>query len=301
MQKDILISVFTPTYNRAKYLPRLYQSLVKQDVRNFEWIIVDDGSTDNTEEVVGTFINEGKIRIIYKKQHNQGKHIAINRGLELAHGDWFLIIDSDDYLTNDALSTIYDYIAKNKGEDIKGFAFRRVFSTGKIIGGKFPAGRKEFRSNMVDRTVKYKIPGDMTEVFLTTLLRSCKFDEGIGEKFCAEGLMWNRTAKSGAELLYVDVPICICEYLPGGLTANSVKNRRKSPKYSTMVYRELAEISWLPIKYKLRAYINYWRFAFFLNTSLIDKIKDIKYSFWGICMFPIGFIMKIKDDLRLKK
>ena len=100
---EIIITVFTPTYNRAYMIDKLYDSLCLQTCKDFEWIVVDDGSVDNTEELIQNFIQENKIHIVYYKQKNQGKHIAINKGVELAKGELFFIVDSDDILPKDSL------------------------------------------------------------------------------------------------------------------------------------------------------------------------------------------------------
>ena len=102
----MLLTIFTPTYNRAYSLERLYKSLVTQSLKDFEWLVVDDGSTDNTEELINKFVSDNKVKICYFKQENGGKHRAINRGAAMAQGDYFLIVDSDDYLTSDAVESI---------------------------------------------------------------------------------------------------------------------------------------------------------------------------------------------------
>ena len=94
-----MITIFTPTYNRAYILPILFESLKIQTVKEFEWIIVDDGSTDNTESLIYKFKEECNFSIRYFKKENQGKHIAINFGVEKAKGNLFFIVDSDDYIS----------------------------------------------------------------------------------------------------------------------------------------------------------------------------------------------------------
>ena len=98
------ITVFTPAFNRAKLLPRLYKSLKNQSSINFEWVIVDDGSQDETQQVVQKFIDEGVLPINYVYQDNKGKHFAINRGVKEANGELFWIVDSDDYLPPNAIA-----------------------------------------------------------------------------------------------------------------------------------------------------------------------------------------------------
>ena len=94
------ITIFTPTYNRAYILPRLFQSLKNQKATNFEWLIIDDGSNDDTEDVVEKFIAEADFNIRYYKQNNQGKHIALNLAALKAEGDWMITIDSDDFIAD---------------------------------------------------------------------------------------------------------------------------------------------------------------------------------------------------------
>ena len=106
MNYKYLATVFTPTYNRARLLKRLYESLKEQSDKDFEWIIVDDGSKDNTEEVVQGFIKEKSIPIKYLKKENEGKHIAINVGCDMAEGELFFIVDSDDYIPKEAIEEV---------------------------------------------------------------------------------------------------------------------------------------------------------------------------------------------------
>ena len=100
-----MITVFTPTYNRAYTLGDLYESLMAQSCFDFEWLIVDDGSTDNTEELVKNWLDNGRFEVRYIKKPNGGKPSAINCGLEHARGEYFWIIDSDDTATPDGVET----------------------------------------------------------------------------------------------------------------------------------------------------------------------------------------------------
>ena len=102
----MLLTVCTPTYNRAHTLPRLYESLVRQTSQDFEWLVVDDGSTDNTRELVDGWVAEGRIRIRYVYKENGGKPSAHNLGVRMAAGELFFCVDSDDYLTDNAVEVI---------------------------------------------------------------------------------------------------------------------------------------------------------------------------------------------------
>lgn len=106
-----MLTILTPTYNRGEYLERVYNSLVAQTDQNFEWLLIDDGSTDNTEEVVRKLAKKNEhafsFRCYFKP--NGGKHTALNYGARYAAGDIVLILDSDDYLTSDAVASVYEY------------------------------------------------------------------------------------------------------------------------------------------------------------------------------------------------
>lgn len=294
-----MITVFTPTYNRANTLEKLYQSLLSQTYKNYEWVIVDDGSSDNTEAIVNSWVKENLILINYYKQINGGKHRAINKGLDLAKGELFFIVDSDDYLPKDSLATISEYHLNNINKELAGYAFRRKYQDDLIIGKEFP--QKEFISNHVEKTYILKLKGDLAEVIKTDVLRKFKFPNFENEKFCAEGLLWNRLAKNNYKILFINEPIYIGQYLEGGLTDNSLKNRRKSPSYATLIYKELAEYKKLPIKQKLRAYINYWRFASFTNKTFMEQLKFINYNFIAILAYPLGKLAQFLDSKKLMK
>lgn len=133
----IRITVFTPLYNRAPLLEDLYKSLLKQNYHSFEWLIVDDGSTDNAEQIIRTFIADSAhtFPIGYIQKENGGKHTAINRGVEEANGELFLILDSDDTLPADSLATIAQYYEQCKGyKDCAGVCGLMAHHDGQLIG-----------------------------------------------------------------------------------------------------------------------------------------------------------------------
>ena len=125
----MLVTIFTPTYNRGYLLTRLYNSLLEQTDINFEWIIVDDGSTDSTKEIVSSFIEDKRIKVIYEYQNNSGKHVAVNKGIDLASGDYFGIVDSDDYLLPDAIYSIKTaFNTLELSKNFAGISFNKGYS-----------------------------------------------------------------------------------------------------------------------------------------------------------------------------
>ena len=239
-----MITVFTPAYNRAYRLQELYNSLLRQTSKNFEWIVVDDCSTDNTQELINSWSHENKIRITYYRQEqNGGKHRAINKGVKLAQGELFFIVDSDDFLTDDALESIEKQWAfcENK-ERYSGLCFRKMtkgssFSENrleyKILGKNFPEYRCS--ANSIDIAYKWGCDTDKAEIFKTGVLKKNPFPEIKNENFCEEVIVWFKIAKKkNGLLLCINKGIYVCEYLPDGLSANLGDKMKKSPLSSAL-------------------------------------------------------------------
>lgn len=291
------ISVFTPAYNRAYIIGKLYESLCRQTYRNFEWLVVDDGSTDDTESRLAEFIAERKINIRYIKQSNGGKHRAINRGVKEAKGELFFIVDSDDHLSENALERVsYHWNAVKKDSAFCGVSGLRCTPKGEKIGGEeswtmLDCSCLEFR-------YKYNAKGDMAEVFKTSVLREFPFPEIPGERFCTESLVWNRIAQK-YKMRWFYEKIYVCEYLPDGLTAGTIRLRRNSPEGAMIAYSEFAKYSGLPLQQKLKGFINFWRFAFVSKRSFFGKLRQAGVLS-SIGLIP-GFLMFIRDGKILKK
>ena len=224
---ELLITVFTPTYNREQLLSRLFTSLRKQSFKDFEWLIVDDGSTDNTHDVVEKFVEEGIVPIKYVFKRNGGKHRAINEGVKHAKGELFFIVDSDDMLPPDALKRVAEVYRQIKDDsNFGGVAGVDAYPDGGIVGSGLPA--PVIDCNSIDIRTKYHVAGDLSEVFRTDVMREFPFPEIEGEKFCPEVLVWNRIARK-YKLRYFNEAIYVAEYQPEGLTARIVEIRMKSP------------------------------------------------------------------------
>lgn len=284
----MLVSIFTPTYNREKLLRKVYNSLLNQTVKDFEWIIVDDGSTDNTEEVVNGFMKENKIPIIFRKQTNSGKHIAINLGVSVANGKLFFIVDSDDFLTTDAIAFIREkYTDISDNDTIGGLICRRGYSEDTVIGSKSKA--EELVANAFDVRFRFKTVGDMAEVVKLSVMKQYPFPEVVGEKFCSEGLIWFRIARNYTFKWYAKV-IYIGEYLEGGLSADSLKLRRESPVYTSLLYSELSKSN-IPYIYRIKYNINFWRFAPYIEVSFISKWRKVN-TVDSLIGYPISLMLR---------
>ena len=191
----MLLTILTPTYNRAGMLPQLYDSLKKQACKDFEWVIVDDGSTDNTQEVVKAWLLGSDFPIRYFYKENGGKHTALNYAVQKIEAELTFIVDSDDALTIDAVETILRYHRKYENRsNICGYAFLRSYPNGKINGKKFVPDER-IASYIDARINSDDTQADKAEVFKTECLREFPFPEYQDEKFLGEDIVWIRMAR----------------------------------------------------------------------------------------------------------
>lgn len=257
-----MLTIFTPTYNRAKLLSNLYKSLQQQTHKDFEWIIVDDASTDNTQSVIGKFIEEkNDFNIISLKQSHGGKHRAINLGVTYANFEWFFIVDSDDVLMDDAVEWIEKNILEaEKEKRLCGISGTKVLKTGNRMDGELLVDKSGYRDLSIYESYKINGSGDMAEIWKTKLLRQYPFPDYKGEYMCPESVVWGRMAANGYKIRYFNKPLYIMEYLDDGLTKTSsidtvCKNFRYFCDYYSliMIYGEK--------KYKMGSFYNFTRAA----------------------------------------
>ncbi|MGS2779042.1 glycosyltransferase family 2 protein [Robertmurraya sp. GLU-23] len=254
------ITVFTPTYNRAYIIENLYKSLKKQTFTDFEWLVIDDGSNDNTEDLFKNWDKEkNHFPIRYYKVENGGKHRAINKATDLARGELFFIVDSDDHLVNDALESIISWensledkanfcgIAGNRGKNIKEYI-------GTTFDGDF------IDATSLERN-KYNITGDKAEVFYTNILKNYKFDEIEGEKFITEATVWNRMAHDGYKIRWFKKIIYICDYLEDGLTQNVDEIFSKNPVGTAIYIKQQIKFGDYKLRGRLANYSLYYNFV----------------------------------------
>ena len=274
-----MITIFTPTYNRAYIIDNLYQSLLKQTDMDFEWLIVNDGSTDNTEiyfEEIAKKNNPFPIR--YYSQKNKGKHVAINLGVEKACGDLFFIVDSDDYLTKDAIKKIKEWKSSlDNSKKWAGIAGLKGYTKQQIIGNTF-SGTDYVDAKNTERDL-YQIFGDKSEVYFTNVLKKYPFPEIEGEKFMEEEYVWNAIGNDGFFIRWFNDIIYIADYLKDGLSYD--QNKHKNNPQGTLLWaRQNVKIFQSTNQQKTYDAILTYYNAVKKRKSIFSIIKDLDISFF---------------------
>lgn len=222
------LTVFTPTFNRAYCLGELYNSLLRQENKDFKWLIIDDGSSDGTDQLVASWQNEGKIEILYHYKPNGGMHTAHNAAYELLDTELNMCIDSDDYLTDDAVAKILAFWDHNKAENVGAIYALDATKDGKILGEKYPDDMKSFQGwgckvVVYNNGKIHKVVGDKKCIAVTKYLRKYPpIPVFEGEKFYS--LYWKQHfLERDYQILILNEPVCIVEYLPDGASMNKFK------------------------------------------------------------------------------
>lgn len=289
------ITVFTPTYNRSELLKNLYVTLYNQTCKDFEWLIVDDGSYDNTKEVVEEFKKNSDFPIVYIWKNNGGKHTALNLAFKKARGDFFVCVDSDDYLLPDAIEIMCVLSKKIENTNLAGFVGMCQDRQGKIIG-KAPI--ENIISNTIDIRDVYGIQGE-PEIYKTSILRDKEFPVFKGERFITEAILFDEITQKN-KLLYTNVVLMVKDFQKGGLTANEPKIRVKNPIGTLTYYRQRYNIS-KTIKGKIKALVNYERFLLHSNNSKNKVPLNINQKTLGYILLPLAFIMYKIDKTKIKE
>lgn len=277
--EKITLTVFTPTYNRAHTLPVLYESLKRQSSKDFVWLIVDDGSTDNTEDLVRGWIKEGLVIISYDKQQNGGKMKAHNRGAELCETELFVCVDSDDFLTDNAVSAIIlkwkDIRNKRSLSGIIAYkAIKNQNGEYKVVC-RFPY----LRDAKLYLLYQDGFNGDTTIIFRTEVLKQFQFPIFEDENFISETIMYNQMDRR-YDWALMDEALTLCEYMPDGYTQNSKALYNRNPKGMAYLCNDKVTMPGITTKAKIQnvaKYIIYSERAGYRNIYKKSNIKGLLY------------------------
>lgn len=252
------LTVFTPTYNRANLLPRLYKSLIKQSNKDFEWLVIDDGSTDLTNELVKGWQDEQEINIRYIYKKNEGKYKAYNLAIEKTESDLFFCVDSDDYLKSKSVERILDCWYYNESNEISGIIGMKENLEGNLLGTKFPENIN--RCSLFNLNSKYKCKGEYSLIYNMNILKKYRFPVFNNEKFMTESILYDQIDKK-YEMILVKNTLTTCEYQITGYSNN----------FSSIIWNN-------PNGFKI-----YYSQRIDMNVNTIDRIIYVlKYHIFSI-------------------
>lgn len=284
-----MITVFTPAYNRGYILPKLYESLKRQTCLDFEWIIIDDCSTDETPELCTTWLAEKKgfdMRVV-RLDKNGGKQRAINLAVQLSNYGFFFIVDSDDYLMDDAIEKVLHWCNEVKDDtSFVGVSGIRCKKNGDYIIKPDFGGREFIDCTNIERP-KYNLSADMAEVYKTEILKQYEFPVWPDETFTPEAVVWDQLAMDGYKIRFYDDKIYVCDYLSDGLTRGGNK----------LYYHNLMGCA-MALNTRLK-YVPSVRERLFLIREILvccflkhdcSYLKKVYYPFLVYFMLPVGYL-----------
>ena len=287
------LTIITTTYNRAYCIHQVYDSLKRQGCKDFLWLVIDDGSTDGTNQIIDKFISEKLIEIEYIWHPNKGMHGARNLAYKNVKTELNVIIDSDDWLADGAVTTIIDFWEKNKNENIAGIVALNEDLNGNLIGKRLPNIQS---STLTELSDKYNFKGDKKLIYRTDLIRLNPYPEFEGEKYFPASYKF-RILDLDYKMLLMNEVVCIVDYSENSATLGRVKQYISCSKGFSFYRNEMIRISNNP-KFIARQSVHY------IATSLFSKDKDfIKKSskkLYTIALIPLGvlFYFYLKNTKR---
>lgn len=289
------VTVFTPTFNRAQLLPRLYESLCDQTNNDFLWLIIDDGSWDNTKELVETWITDGKIEIQYQYKENGGMHTGHNLAYKLITTKLNVCIDSDDYMPHNGIQIILNELHLLKDSSLAGLIYLDADAEGNIIGTKIPDSLE--RGTLKELYVKHKVIGDKKVVLKTEVVKKyAQYPEFQNERLVPLGILYLMIGFD-YDFLYVNKVLCIVDYQPEGSSGTILRQYRASPKgflYARNIQKKYSYSSIEDMKHSVHIVSS----SIFANQ--INQIFKGKKAYLNVLMFPFGFLLNTYIRLKTK-
>ncbi|WP_226677991.1 glycosyltransferase family 2 protein [Mesobacillus jeotgali] len=289
------LTVFTPTYNRSYCLHQCYESLVRQTCKDFVWMIIDDGSTDNTKELVDKWKKDKLIDIDYIWQENHGMHGAHNTAYDSIKTELNVCIDSDDYMPDDAVEKIITMWKSFGSEKFSGIIGLDSYTDGKVIGTSLPGGL--MASTLFDLYQKHGVTGDKKLVYRTELTKRYPYPVFENEKYVGLAYKYHMLDQE-YEMLLMNEVLCCVEYLPDGSSLNMLRQYRKNPKGFAFYRKELMKLPFANNKFKFRQAIHY------VSSCLLDKnsqfIKETPNKALTTVAIPLGMVLFLYIKLKTR-
>ena len=290
------LTVFTPAYNRAHTIGRTYESLCRQTCKDFEWLVVDDGSTDHTRELIEGWIADGIISIRYVYQENQGMHGAHNTAYANIHTELSVCIDSDDWMPDDAVEKIISFWQKNGNEKYAGFIGLDQYSTGGVLGEQLPVERKETTFREVHEI--FKMRKDKKYVYRTDVINKyLPYPIFEGEKYYSLASVYAKIDKDYKLLMTNDI-LAIIDYQDEGSSRGMWKQYWNNPRGMAHM-RKTDMVEALTFKRKVVSNIHYVSHSIrSKNWKFIQESPMPWLTF--LCLLP-GIILYLVNRQKVKK
>ena len=297
-------TVFTPTYNRAHTLPRVWNSLRQQTFRDFEWLIVDDGSADNTRELVSSWSAVADFPIRYFWQRNAHKKVASNLGVREARGQLVLTLDSDDECVPNALERLWwHWLNIPEAERRNFFSVTGLCAdpSGKVVGSRFPCS-EWLDSDAIEVFHRWHAYGEKWGFQRTDIMRAFPFPEDV-EGYVPEGVAWSRISLR-YKTRFVNEVFRIYHPSPDGITGKREPEARAAPgnvEWMSCIFRN----EWPYFRYNrawfIKNAVNFSRFH--LHCRMNPLVNAFAFSPSAtvliLGLFPLGCLAYGLDRLTL--
>lgn len=290
----MILSICVPTYNRAFYLEKLLCNIVKQQQKNIQICIVNDGSTDHTKVIVEKY--KSKLSILAKHQTNSGRASALRKAISIATGDFLLVMDDEDEFVDNALFRINEYLQNinsyNSKRPIIGFTFLTSGISGKIIGSSFK--ESPLITNLVKINADYKAKGDKKQVIQSKYVKEVLYDIPENERRVPTYTIWSRLAVK-YDVVFLNEVVVVKEYLSSGLTHKINKLRRESAYSSRRLYKEISEMDsriYNSILYRLKNVVLFHKYNFYCSAKQVCKVS----FFMNLVGFVLGGLLYLKEN-----
>lgn len=280
------LTIFTPAYNRAYTLHLCYESLIRQTSKDFVWLIIDDGSTDQTKALVDKWICGNKIQIRYYYQENQGMHGAHNKAYELIETELNVCIDSDDYMPDDAVKKIISFWKRFGSDQYAGIVGLDAHPNGKLIGTKMPKELKE--TSLTNLYAKHKVKGDKKLVYRSEVTKKTPpYPIFQGEKYCPLSYKYILIDQQ-YPLLVMNEILCYVEYLPDGSSMNIIHQYKRNPRGFSF-FRKIAMQYAPSFKERFRESVHYVSSNLMINNYRF--LTESPRFFTTLLSVPFGLLL----------
>lgn len=292
-----LVTVFTPLYNREESIKNVYLSLVSQTCKDFEWLVINDGSTDASPSIMDDIISthSADFRIGYYSKPNEGLNRTINKALDLAQGKVMMRLDSDDEALPDAVQLIKDnYNVISDNDNLCAVVFLPVDENGNRFG--YHPFIEPTMCDFGTYRDKYSATGDRAEVMKLSVYRNYKYPEIDGEKFIPESVVWNRIAQD-YKALYINEPIYKKGRPSDTITASIYSHLKRNCNGTLMYYKEIVNNTNFSYRYRILNSTKYYRYVFFSKEYKINEVP------WYLALvgFPVGLMVILRDFILERK